>query len=730
MLNFMRCVAEAVMENGVKGLASLVPGGEFALKVAGGAYKKYRERKKETDQRKEIEELARAGFESAKQEAVAAVREAVAEITRTNPQQAALSEADRLHLELYLSQIPSAVQQSLKRPEDPSGRTAPSAFAIKTPDDVTKLLPLHAPRFKPGDSLPSRSDWVLERLLGVGGFGEVWLARHEQSTSLVRAVKFCLGQQARDLQHESGLIDRVMQAGQHPNIVPLLDMALKGDTPWLMYEYVQGGDLGDWIRMLQSRPLEERCKQAMAGLRQIASAVAHFHKLTPPVVHRDLKPNNILLDRVNKRLRITDFGIGAVAAKAALDEEARGGTSAAGRMMSYMRGSHTPLYASPQQRRGDDPDPRDDVHALGVIAYQTLTGDLTAAPGSDLEHDLRDAGAPEELIQLIRNSVAQKADRRPRDAREWAAALTAVMLPKDGPPPEKPPKSDGTEVSDEQKVGEGGPRLTTNTLGYLKGLVKLGATSEGTAVSKAEVKKRFNLTHTIPGWVFTGDPVLIDSDDNPNQEKDREEFGAGSQWIFWITPAGLRAIDNHVLLPEQKSKEASTSTDTDDEEDVWQGFWFVNVGEYDVYDDNDEWLATNRNWDDCRKYGFLAAGFGTKYSDYMKKLEPGAKVFAYMKGLGYVGYGEVTKAAVMARDFIPEGSTVSLLKLPLIGKALSHDADNEEKAEWVVGVRWHKTFDREEAKTFSGAFAGRLIVCKLRHPETVAFLRKEFDVPD
>ncbi len=163
---------------------------------------------------------------------------------------------------------------------------------------------------------------------------------------------------------------------------------------------------------------------------------------------------------------------------------------------------------------------------------------------------------------------------------------------------------------------------------------------------------------------------------------------------------------------------------------MWQGFWFVNVGESEKYDDDGEWLTTNRNWDDCRKYGFLAAGYGTKYSDYMKKLEPGAPVFAYMKGLGYVGYGEVTKKAVMARDFIPDGSTDSLLELPLVGKALSHDTDDEEQAEWVVGVRWHKTFDRDAAKTFSGAFAGRLVVCKLRNAETLEYLRKEFNVAD
>ena len=190
-------------------------------------------------------------------------------------------------------------------------------------------------------------------------------------------------------------------------------------------------------------------------------------------------------------------------------------------------------------------------------------------------------------------------------------------------------------------------------------------------------------------------------------------------------PGHMEADDGNHYLPAQIKKTVAGTTD------VWQGFWFVNVGEHEQYDDDDEWIATNRSWDDCRKYGFLAAGGGSQYSGPLEKLEPGAKVFAYMKGRGYVGYGEVTKTVVMARDFIPDGSTVPLYQLPLEG-SLGDPAgrDDEEMGEWVVGVRWHKTYDREEAKTFSGAFAGRLIVCKLRNPETLAFLRKEFNVPD
>jgi serine/threonine protein kinase len=169
------------------------------------------------------------------------------------------------------------------------------------------------------------------------------------------AVKFCHGPQAADLRHESRVIAQVMRAGEHPSVVPLRDAVLSGDTPWLRFDYVNGGDLGDWIRRLQQQPAIERAKYAVQAMRQIATAVGTFHRLTPAVVHRDLKPSNILYDRATRRLRVTDFGIGAVTAKATLAEES-GGATQSGRMLSSLRGSHTPLYASPQQRAGADPD--------------------------------------------------------------------------------------------------------------------------------------------------------------------------------------------------------------------------------------------------------------------------------------------------------------------------------------------------------------------------------------
>jgi serine/threonine protein kinase len=433
MFAFFRCVAEAVVENGARGLAEMVPGGKYACDIAASAWKKYREKKKAEESRKEIQQIVAASVEEVRNAAV----EAVAKVAEP----AGVPIEDRINLELYLSQIPAAVQLSLKRTDDPKGQTVPAEFAIHSTDDVLKMLPPRPPRFRPGAPLHGKPGWQLEKLLGVGGFGEVWLARHERLTSLVGAVKFCLGQQARDLQHESGVIDRVMRAGSHPNIVPLTDVSLEGEAPWLMYEYVPGGDLGDWIRVLQSRVPEERCKQATAGLRQLTAAVAQFHKLNPPVVHRDLKPSNILLDRTNKRLRITDFGIGGIAARAALYNDTHSATQA-GRLLSYLRAAHTPLYASPQQRGGSDPDPRDDVHALGVIGYQMITGHLIQGAGPDFADELREAGAHEEVVDVLRRCVSHKADRRPADASALLDLLNArpaqpqsPVSPLEAPPP-------------------------------------------------------------------------------------------------------------------------------------------------------------------------------------------------------------------------------------------------------------------------------------------------------
>ena len=149
----------------------------------------------------------------------------------------------------------------------------------------------------------------------------------------------------------------------------------------------------------------------------------------------------------------------------------------------------------------------------------------------------------------------------------------------------------------------------------------------------------------------------------------------------------------------------------------WSGYWFVNVGE-----------CERRNWDDNRKFGYIAAGGGLWYSRALKRLKAGDKIFAYMKGLGYVRYGEVAHEAVMVKDFIVESEKKPLLEIPLKAPKANENNDNPDLSDWAVGIRWLETFPREQAKTFRGVFAKQHIACELRQPETVEFLEREFSI--
>ncbi len=145
----------------------------------------------------------------------------------------------------------------------------------------------------------------------------------------------------------------------------------------------------------------------------------------------------------------------------------------------------------------------------------------------------------------------------------------------------------------------------------------------------------------------------------------------------------------------------------------WSGQWFVNVGE-----------GSHRNWDDNREHGYIAAGGGEQYSAPLRKLQVGDRIYAYMKGLGYVGYGEVTQEAMPIATFTVAGNR--LLDLPLRAPGAKEHADSPTKGEWVVEIKWLKTYPREQAQTFKGVFANQNIVCKLRDPETLEFLRGAF----
>lgn len=312
--------------------------------------------------------------------------------------------------------VPAAIQRSLRRPDDLSGRTVPSQLRIRGPADLQQFLPDRLPRFKIGDRPLAGTDLVLEKFIGIGGFGEVWKAIHQSRPQAPPvALKFCTDSAAaKSLHREVELLDRVAaNKGRLKNIVELKYAHLHADPPCLEYEYVGGGDLADLLCDLhqQNRATPNVIAQIML---QLASAVGSAHDIQPPIIHRDLKPANVLVQRTGGKvsLKVADFGIGGVASHLAL-EEAEHTTAGTTTTQAF-----TPLYASPQQRLGQPPDPRDDVYALGVIWHQLLTGDLRceAPRGSAWKRRLVEQGMSADLIALLEECVEDRLEDRPKNA--------------------------------------------------------------------------------------------------------------------------------------------------------------------------------------------------------------------------------------------------------------------------------------------------------------------------
>src|SRR5688572_1464505 len=227
----------------------------------------------------------------------------------------------------------------------------------QSPEEVRRLLSAARPTFAAGETVPGLSSWVLERKLGGGGFGEVWLATHALGKAVPRAVKFCLDPVAKNrlVTHEKNVVARVMKyAGDHPNIVPLLEYNLDGDIPWLMYELVEGGTLAGLIEQWKALPLPKRLGRSVRVLHAIAGALATVHRFDPPLVHRDMKPHNVLM--AGAIPRITDFGIGSVVVQT--DAATTGALTAfAARLPSALHSAGTRLYAPAEQLLGAPPHP-------------------------------------------------------------------------------------------------------------------------------------------------------------------------------------------------------------------------------------------------------------------------------------------------------------------------------------------------------------------------------------
>ena len=252
-----------------------------------------------------------------------------------------------------------------------------------------------------GQAVPWRHHWLLERKLGDGGFGEVWLARHER-TGDGRAFKFCYdAERLRGLQREVTLF-RILKhtLGERDDIVRILDWNFKEAPFFLEAEYL-GSDLVEWTKGeggIAAVPLASR----LEIVSQVATAMAAAHSVG--VIHKDIKPSNVLitLDSGGRpKARLTDFGIGLIAESGRTPGQITmlGFTGLASGEASSAAG--TRLYLAPELLEGKIPSIQSDIYALGILLFQLAVGDLSRALAPGWEREIEDPLLTEDIASCV-----------------------------------------------------------------------------------------------------------------------------------------------------------------------------------------------------------------------------------------------------------------------------------------------------------------------------------------
>jgi serine/threonine-protein kinase len=285
--------------------------------------------------------------------------------------------------------------------------------------------------------LPER--YVGARPIGRGGMGEIYRAT---DTSLGRAVaiKVLDDRYAEDANVRARFTREALAAARlsgNQHIVTIYDVGEHNDRPYIVMEYIGGGSLEQRLR--DGGPASLR--QALDWLEQAAGALDAAHR--EGVVHRDVKPANLLLDR-HDRVHVADFGIASAAGLASLTQT--------GTVLG------TASYLSPEQAQGERTTPASDLYSLAIVAFELVTGrrpfegdSVAAEAAAHVTGEIPsvcdvDPNAPCELDPVFAKALAKDPARRYGSAAEFVAALraslddaaspTRIVAP---PPPARPP---------------------------------------------------------------------------------------------------------------------------------------------------------------------------------------------------------------------------------------------------------------------------------------------------
>lgn len=283
--------------------------------------------------------------------------------------------------------------------------------------DGTRLVPRLLPYRVQGR-------YKLQRLLGQGGMGQVFLACDERLLRDV-AIKVLHGEAPLDsdtraqLAHEARAVARI----GHPGVVDVFDLGeLEDGSAFIVMEFLTGRALSEQI----SRHGRGSPGQVASLVLQVAEALGAAHKTG--VVHRDIKPQNVFLTQSADgfQARLLDFGVARVAG-------AGGFATGSGGIMG------TPAYMAPEQIGGEEGDERSDLYALAAVAFEALVGErlirrgsiaatLSAVVNDPLPFVSRSVpGAPPELDTLFHAALSREPERRPGSVVEWAEQVAQML---------------------------------------------------------------------------------------------------------------------------------------------------------------------------------------------------------------------------------------------------------------------------------------------------------------
>jgi serine/threonine-protein kinase len=269
----------------------------------------------------------------------------------------------------------------------------------------------------PGTMLHKR--YRIDRLLAIGGFGTVYLATDTRHGNRPVAIKDMICTDAQEFAIRLNFFQReaeILRSLQDLPVVPrVYDFIEQGQSAHLVLEYIRGQDLLKLMEANGNRPFP--LDQVVEWGRSICDVLTHMHEQAPPLVHRDLKPDNVMLLEDGRSIKLIDFGT-------ARDVGRSQKTRLAAKTRVYTEG-----YAPPEQIVGK-PEARSDLFALAGTLYHLATGEAPEGfyTARDLEARLADPSGPipaeqRWFYELVQINLAEDANDRYFSAAEFKADL-------------------------------------------------------------------------------------------------------------------------------------------------------------------------------------------------------------------------------------------------------------------------------------------------------------------